>query len=160
MRCEYIFTYQDFLESVKAYRQISKKAAISYYLYVWILPIVSLTIGVICIRAYFHQDTELYGPLFWISCIGLGATFGFPARYRMGLRRAFQQRNALAMGKPMFFEFDDATVRFIVPEGTEVSYPWTSFTDYWENDRVAVLFVKEAAFHTIPKRAMGENGCI
>jgi hypothetical protein len=58
----------------------------------------------------------------------------------------------------MYCEFDDSTVRFIVPDGTEVSYPWGSFTDFVENDRVAVLFVEHAGFHTVPKRAMDEDG--
>jgi hypothetical protein len=58
----------------------------------------------------------------------------------------------------MVCEFDEYTVRFIAPAGAEVSYPWDSFTSYFENDAVAVLFVEEAAFHTIPKRAMDEGG--
>jgi len=64
----------------------------------------------------------------------------------------------LAKNGPMVCEFDEYTVRFIAPAGAEVSYPWTTFTSYFENDVVAVLFVEEAAFHTIPKRAMDEGG--
>jgi hypothetical protein len=45
MRCEYIFTYQDFLDAMKAYRKVSKRAAIGYWLYVWILPTVGLAVG-------------------------------------------------------------------------------------------------------------------
>ena len=56
----------------------------------------------------------------------------------------------------MFCEFDNLNVRFIVPGGTEVSYSWKSFTQFMENDLIAVLFITNAAFHTIPKRAMNE----
>jgi hypothetical protein len=156
-RCEYIFTYQDFLESMKAYRTVSRRAEIGYWLYVWVIPGVSLTIGVICLLAYFRQDGGLYSALFWPSCIGLGVAWALPVRYQIGLRRGFKQRNVLVKDRPMFCEFDDLTVRFIVPGGTEIAYPWGSFTKYFENDRVTVLFIQDAAFHTIPKRAMGEE---
>jgi YcxB-like protein len=158
MRCEYIFTYKDFLDAMKAYRKVSRRAAIGYWLYVWILPVVGLAVGIVSLVAYLRQDGEIFWVLFWPACIGLGFAFGFPARYRIGIRRAFDQRNALAKGKPMYCEFDDSTVRFIVPDGTEVSYPWGSLTDFVENDRVAVLFIGQAAFHTVPKRAMDEDG--
>lgn len=158
MRCEYIVTYQDFLQSMKAYRKISKGAATGYYFYVWVLPATGLAISMVCLLAYVRQDKELYDSLFWIACIGLGVALGLPARYRIALRRAFKQRNALAQNKSIFCEFDDTSVRFVIPEGTEVAYPWGSFTNYFENDQVAVLFIQEAAFHTIPKRAMSEDG--
>jgi YcxB-like protein len=159
-RCEYVFTYPDFLESMKAYHKISKRAAIGYWLYVWILPAVSLAVGLVCLIAYFRQDEALYGHLFWPACIGLAVAWALPMRYRIALRRGFKQRNALAKDRPMFCEFDESTVRFIVPDGTEVAYPWRSFTEYFENERVAVLFIQNAAFHTIPKRAMGEDGWV
>jgi hypothetical protein len=160
MRCEYVVTYQDFVQSMKAYRKISTRAAIGYYLYVWGLPMVGLAIALICLLAFLRHDKELYDSLFWAACIGLGVAWGIPVRYRICLRRAYKQRNVLAQNMPMFCEFDDATVRFIVPAGTEISYPWESFTDYFEDDHVAVLFVQQAAFHTIPKRAMGEDGWV
>ena len=64
----------------------------------------------------------------------------------------------LAKDGPMVCEFGEQTVRFIAPAGAEISYPWDTFTNYFENEMVAVLFVKDAAFHTIPKRAMDEGG--
>lgn len=157
-RAEYTFTFEDFLQAMKAYRRVSKRALIGYYFCVWLWPAVLLVFGALCFWLQLQQGRTLFGYFFWLSslCIGLG--FGLPARYRMGVRRAFNQRNVLAKGGPMFCEFDGATVRFIVPGGTEISYPWGTFTDYFENDRVAVLFVKDAAFHTIPKRAMDEAG--
>jgi hypothetical protein len=143
---------------MKAYRRISKRALVGYYLYVWLLPAICVAMGVVYLVAYLRNDVELYGSMFWVACIGLGVAFGLPARYRLGVRRAFNQRNVLANGKPMYCEFDDSTVHFVVPGGTEIGYPWGTFTDYFENDKVAVLFVKDAAFHTIPKRAMDEDG--
>ena len=158
MRCEYIFSYQDFLESMKIYRQVSRRAAAAYWLYVWILPILGLSIGVGSLIASLRQDGALFGSMFWLSCIGLGLAWGLPVRHRIAMRRAFDQRNALAKSKPMFFEYDDEGTRFIVPNGTEIAYPWSSFTNYRENDQVAVLFIQDASFHTVTKRAMDESG--
>ena len=160
MRCEYIFTYRDFNESMKIYRHVSKRAAIGYLLYVWVLPLLALCMGLGCLIAYVRQDAALFGAMFWSSCVGFAVAWGLPVRHRLAMRRAFDQRNALAKNKPMFFEYDDAGTRFVVPNGTEITYPWSSFTNYKENDQVAVLFIQEAAFHTIPKRAMNEDGWI
>jgi hypothetical protein len=158
MRCEYAVTYNDFLESVKAYRRLSKQAQSGYWLYVWILPIVGGGLGLALLSFYFQQGTETLDWAFWVGVISLGIAFGLPARYKLGLRRAFKQRTTLVKDGTMQCEFDESTIRFITPAGAEISYPWDTFTDYFENDAVAVLFVKEAAFHTIPKRAMDEGG--
>jgi hypothetical protein len=158
MRCEYDVTYKDFLESVQAYRKLSRQAFIGYWLYVWILPVVGVAVALVILPPYFRQGSETFGLAFWVGTIGLGVAFGFPARYKLGLQRAFKQRTTLAKDGMMQCEFDESTIRFIAPAGAEISYPWDAFTDYFENDAVAVLFVKEAAFHTIPKRAMDEGG--
>jgi hypothetical protein len=157
-RAEYVFRYEDFVGAVKAYRRVSKRALISYYFCVWLWPAVLLIFGALCFYWQMQQDGGIFGAMFWLAALCFGLGFGLPARYRMGVRRTFNQRNVLAMGKPMFCEFDQTKIRFVVPGGTEISYPWDAFTDYFENDRVAVLFVKDAAFHTIPKRAMDEAG--
>jgi YcxB-like protein len=158
MRCEYVFTYDDFRESMKLYRKASKKAAVAYWLWVWILPIVLLAVGILSLPEYMKSSGGVLNGFFWPVCLGLGAAWGLPVRYRMALRRAFKLRNTLAKDKPMFFDFDETTVRFIVPGGTEVTYSWVAFTNYLENDRVAVLFIQPEFFHTVPKRAMGEEG--
>jgi hypothetical protein len=158
MHCEYTVAYNDFLESMKAYRKVSRQAAIGYVLYVWIIPIACFATAIFCIMWSYRHDSQIGGTYFWIACIALGITFGLPARYRIAMRRAFKLRNILARDRPMSCEFDDARIRFIVPGGTEVSYPWESFTNYFENAKVAVLFVGQAAFHTIPKGAMEEGG--
>ena len=159
-RCEYIFTYEDFLESMKAYRKISRQAAIGHYLYVWILPMTGLVLGVLCFKKYMTSEQEMFGSLFWVTALGLGFSWGLPARYRLALKRGFKQRTTLTQDKPMLCEFDEFLIRFIAPGGAVISYPWESFTDYFENDRVIVLFVKDAAFHTIPKRALNDDQLI
>lgn len=156
-RCEYVFTYGDFLESMKAYRAVSRRAAFGYFLYVWILPPIGAIIGIVSFVSILKLNSELLSGAFWGEALGLGVAFGLPARYRLGLRRAFNQRNTLARNEPMLCEFDDSVIRFIVSGGTLISYSWESFTDYFENDQVVVLFVKDAAFHTIPKRPLTED---
>jgi YcxB-like protein len=158
MRCEYIVTYKDFLESVKPYRRLSKQALSGYWLYVWILPIAGGSLGLTLLSSYSRQGAETFNSAFWVGTISLAIAIGFPVRYWRGLRRAYKQRGTLVKDGKMVCEFDEQTIRFITPAGAEISYPWNTFTDYFENDSVAVLFVKEAAFHTIPKRAMDQDG--
>jgi len=157
-RAEYVVSYEDFLEAMKAYRRVSKRALIGYYICVWLWPALLLVCGVLCFCSQMQQDGSLFGGLFWLAVVCFGLGFALPARYRMGIRRAFNQRNVLVKNNPMFSEFDRSKIRFVVPGGAEISYPWDAFTDYFESDKVAVLFVKDAAFHTIPKRAMDEAG--
>jgi hypothetical protein len=158
MRCEYTVTYKDFADSLPAYRKVSRQARFGYWFSVWILPSAGLALAVLYLPKIFQTPSQSFGAEYWLGCLGLGVMFGFPARYRMGIRRAFKQRDALVQGRPMHCEFDDTTVRFRVPGGTEIAYPWEAFTDFYENERVAVLLVKESAFHTIPKNAMDESG--
>ena len=157
-RAEYSVQYEDFVEAIKAYRRISRRTQISYYFCIWLWPAVSLLVGVLCFYTQMQEDGSLFGGLFWLAAACFGLAFAVPARYRMSVRRAFKQRDVLAKGKPIFCEFDEAKIRFVIPGGAEVSYPWDVFTDYFENDTVGVLFIKDAAFHTIPKRAMDETG--
>ncbi len=156
MRCEYIFTYDDYLESLKAYRKVVREGANAYWMYVWIWPAIGFAAGVFFLIAYLRHGEGGLDPLFWPACIGFGVAFALPASYRSSLKRGFKNRNALANGKPIVLEFSDSLIRFIVPGGVEVSYSWTAFSKVFENEKVAVLFVQQATFHTIPKRAMGE----
>src|SRR5580698_5259856 len=112
MHCEYAVTYNDFLESVKAYRRVSKQVLSGYWLYVWILPIVGGGLGLALLSFYFRQGTETLDWAFWVGVISLGIAFGLPARYKLGLRRAFKQRTTLAKDGMMQCEFDESTIRF------------------------------------------------
>jgi hypothetical protein len=156
MRCEYTVSFADFSESLKGYRKVSAPARIGYWLYLWLLPALAFAIAAICCVLYFKQGAEGAAGLFWPIALGLGIAFGLPARYRMGLRRSFRQRDALTQGRPMAIEFNDEAIRFIVPGGTEIRYPWNGFTHYFINEKVLVLMVKDAAFHTVPRCASTE----
>jgi hypothetical protein len=160
MRCEYIFGYEDYLESVKAYRKRAKGAAFVYYLDVWILPAVGLLIATFCLAAYLRHDDYWFEATIWLATFGIAGALLLPLFYRLKLRQTFKQWTSLSKDNPMFVEFDGESIRFTVPGGADVVYPWTSFTDYFENDAVAVLFIQKAAFHTTPKRAMGEDDWI
>jgi len=57
----------------------------------------------------------------------------------------------------MFCEFGENAIRFVVPGGTEISYPWDAFSSYSKGNQVIVVFIKDAAFHTIPTKALNET---
>jgi hypothetical protein len=156
MRCEYTVSLADFRESLKGYRKVSSAALIGYRLYVWILPMICLAASAICFMLLLRRGGESF---FWPVALGLGFGFGLPARYQMGIKRALKQRDALTQGKPVALEFDDEAIRLMIPGGTEIKYQWNTFTHYFENERVLVLLVKDAAFHTISKRESTE-ACI
>ena len=161
MHCEYTVTYEDFIHSIKAYRKVSGAALFVYYLRVWMFPVLATLSLLLTVYAYFffrRQDT--------LATL-IGATGGLlilaalvPLSYRIELKRNYKLRTSLAVDAHISLDFNDKNIRFTIPNRTEVSYPWTSFTDYSEDSLVATLFVGKAAFHTIPKRAMDEGGWI
>lgn len=157
-RCEYIFTYADFLESLRVYRKTIHKAQAGYDLYVWIIPAILGLCSVAYCLLWARGQAEPGSAELFLLTLAAAIAVALPLRYRVSLRRAFDQRDRLAQGKPMFFEFDEAVTRFIIPGGAETSYSLKSFTHFSEGQVVALLFVGSAAFHTIPKRAMDEVG--
>jgi hypothetical protein len=72
------------------------------------------------------------------------------------LRKAYKQRIVMTKGHPMYLEFDEDGIRFIVPDGADVNYKWAAFTGFHEDSQTATLFITKEFFHTIPKSAMPE----
>jgi len=154
MQCEYSVTFKDFKESMKGFRKLSKGAAFAYLVDVWILPAVGVAMFLCWLIPYLRGDRETADTFFWFAFLGPSMFVLLPLFYELKLRQAFRVRTSLAEGSKVVLEFDDKTVRFSIPEKTNVSYPWTSFTGFFENETVGTLYVHKAAFHTIPKRAM------
>jgi len=157
MHCEYVVTYRDFRESIRAYRQISKAALIAYFFRNLLFSTLAFVEVVLCLYAFFTHDQEFLSGWAFITGVTVVVAILLPIIYSLQLRRMFKLRTSLVDGK-VSLDFDEATVRFTVPDRAQVVYPWTSFTAYREVPRTATLFVGKAAFHTIPKPAMDEKG--
>jgi hypothetical protein len=158
MHCEYQVTFKDFLESMKEFRKVSKGAAFAYYLDIWIVPGIAMLMLAYFLFAYFRGDRATVDALAFLPILGVVGVIGPPIFYRVKLKQAHRQRIALSQGGQIQLDFDEASVRFAIFEQAEVSYTWASFTKYVESKNVATLLIRNVAFHTIPKRAMGDEG--
>jgi hypothetical protein len=158
MRAEYNVTYKEFLESMKGYRKVSGGAAYAYYLDMWIVPVIGVLIIGFFTHMYYRNGSEAADPFAFLPIVGVAAIIGPPIFYRLKLRQAHRERTALSPQGRVRLDFDEETVRFTIPDKAEVSYPWASFTKYIETEKVATLFVEKSVFHTIPKRAMDDEG--
>jgi hypothetical protein len=157
MHCEYQITFKDFLESMKAFRKVSKGAAFAYYLDIWIVPGIALLLLAYYVFAYLRGDRATVDTLAFLPILGVVGMIGPPIFYRVKLKQAFRQRSALTQDGQVTLDFDDTSLRFAILEKAEVTYTWASFTKFVESKNVATLLIKNLAFHTIPKRAMGDE---
>jgi YcxB-like protein len=160
MHCEYSVTYKDFLASMKGYRKLARFSAFVYYLDVWILPGLGAAVALYTLAAYLLGNRNTFDDFFYLACMGLVATIVLPLAYWAKMRYAYRQRTALSTGGAILLDFDESSVRFTIPSKLEVVYTWDAFTAFFEDDQVATLYVQKASFHTIPKRAMDEEGWI
>jgi len=158
MHCEYKVTYEDFIHSIKAYRKVSGAALFVYYLRVWMFPLLATLSLLFTIYGFFFFSQDTLATLVGANGGLLLLAILVPISYRIELKRNYKLRTSLAVDATVSLDFNDQTICFTIPSRTEVSYPWTSFTDYSEDSIVGTLFVGKAAFHTIPKRAMDEAG--
>ncbi len=156
IRCDYTFTYPDFVAAVVANRRVHKNAGRGYAIYVWIVPIVCAGIAAKLCYELVKIDTTLDFWKIFFAVLAAALAIGMPVRYQEQVRQAFESRALFSKDKVMHCEFDDSNVHFSVPDGPQVTYPWSAFSNYVDNEKVFVVFVKEATFHTIPKRAMQE----
>ena len=157
MHCEYVVSYRDFSESIKAYRQVSKAALIAYIFRIWLIPCAAAIGAALCLFAYLKNDQQFLSTWAFFTEILVILAITAPIIRAIKLRRMFKLRTSLVDGE-VSLDFDSEKVYFTVPGRAQVSYPWTSFTAYREGSRTATLFVGKAAFHTIPKSAMNEEG--
>ena len=122
------------------------------------MPILGFALIGFCAFYYLRGDRPTADTLIYLAFLGPLAIVLPPIFYRTKLKQAWRQRSALSEDKKVVLHFDNSHVRFVLPEMADVSYSWTSFTAYSERKHVLTLFIKKAAFHTIPRSAMDEAG--
>jgi hypothetical protein len=157
MTFEYSVTFDDFRDSMKGFRQISKGAAFAYYLDVLVLPLLGIALFLAWLIPFVRGDQDTASALSFLAIVGPLAIIVPPIVYALRVRQAYKQRTVLAEGSQVILHVDEQEVRFAIPGKADVRYPWTSFTSYSETERVGTLFVHRAAFHTIPKRCMSSE---
>jgi hypothetical protein len=156
MRFEYTVTLSDFEHSLRAWRQLSlwRRVKIVFYYVIFPLMLVVTSGAEFLVGKQSSSDRFIFYILA-AACLAL-ATF-IPILYWLRVRSAYKQRLAMTKGKPLFVEYDSEGIRLIVTEGADVRYKWSAFTGVTDDESVATFFVTDAAFHTIPKRAMPEE---
>lgn len=157
IHAEYKVSFGDFLDSMRAYRGVSKGAAFIYYLDVWVVPLLGLALTSFPLVLYLQHDYEGWSTWDWLCILGFFLMVITPLVYRTQLYQAYRQRVSLASNSAIRLDFDEVQLRFTIPGKTEVSYAWSAFTKFAESDRTATLLVGRAAFHTIPKAAMNQE---
>jgi hypothetical protein len=156
MHCVYSVTYDDFSDSIKSFRKLSKGAAFSFYFDNLIMPGVGICLILSWLVPYLRGDRGTADTVIYFLFLGPVLSIAPLIFYRLKMRQAFRTRSMLAEGSKVICDFDEMSLRFSIPGKVDVSYPWQSITAFAEEAQVGTVFIEKAAFHTIPKRAMSE----
>lgn len=123
----------------------------NYYVYFWILPIVSVVLLLLALLILVKQGRQGFGaalPLLFLGVVWLLCAFSFKRR----VRRSYRMQK---LGKERVASFSPSGVSSSHFDG-EVSgrYAWTAIDKYLETERLFVLFPNQMQFIPIPKRVM------
>ena len=161
MRYDYVLRFDDYQDSQKLYLRHRRSAAIFYYCYVWVLPIVGLLACAMFIATIYGFHPELRSPFAGFAAAGLWLALFIPVMQFFGRRRCWKRMVPVGMkGKaksveiPASFEFNEEQVISAIPGKSEGRFFWPVILDFIEDDKIALLFVHKKRFLFIPKRAM------
>ncbi len=152
---EYVLLKQDFLNAQKLFRRSRPKAAISYWLYFWVCPILGCVAIGITLFGLAAKRPHLVTLVVPFAVGGLVFAIFVPVHRWYQLRRAWNNCVPASLrGKPVTFQFDDTQLISTVPGRSEGRFFWSAVLDLAEDSQLALLFVREKNFLFIPKTAL------
>lgn len=162
MRYEYMLTYASYKYAQVLYRRHRRLAALSYYVWIWVVPVAGFIVGVPLIASIFGVRTDLLRKWEYVSGLGLWLAISIPAMRVYSVRRGWKRilpdgagrsiRTELAVA----LEFNEEQVISVIPGRSEGRFFWKAIVDFLEDERVALLFVGKKVFLFLPKEALPE----
>lgn len=154
----YLLSKDNFLDAQRLYRKHSPKAALSYYFWIWTVPIIGLCFVLALVAAVITRREDLIRQLAPAAAAGAWFAIFIPTMRWWQLRKLWKASlDAGADGKPITLQFDDEQLISTIPGKSEGRFFWTALIDYAEDDRLAMLFIRKTHFHYILKYALPET---
>jgi len=166
LRYEYALSYKDYLDAQRLFRKHRWKAAVSYYGFIWVLPILGALAAVPWIAQLLGVDADWVYR--WRGFAGLGLWFAIaiPLIRIYSLRRCWRRllpdsiKKSMRSEIPVELEINDEQLISILPGRSEGRFFWSALVDFAEDERLALVFIKRRMFLFIPRRAMDDAGWI
>ncbi len=164
MRYQYTLTYRDYLTAQKLYRSHRWTSALSYYLWIWALPIAGALLALPFLAGLFGLRRDLLPMLAGGSAVGLWFAIFIPAMRVYTIRKCW--RNLLPESSkkstkttiPVELEMTPDQLISALPGKSEGRFFWPTLVDCAENSEICLVFIKKKLFLFIPIHALDETG--
>ena len=155
---QYVLQKQDFINAQQLYLRHNRGAALSYYFWIWLVPILGVVIFLITVTAYFLQNNVLFHQLVPMAGAGIWLAIFIPLMRWLNIRKLWKASvETIDGGKPVSLQFDDEQIVSAIPGKSEGRFYWNAILDFAENDQIAMLFIRKKHFLYIPKNALPEE---
>jgi hypothetical protein len=164
MRYEYTLTYRDYLDAQKLHRHNRWKAALSYCVWIWVLPILGLLTGLAWAASSFDSAPDWVSNVAAFAGAGLWLAFFIPAMRLYSIRKCWKRllpesaKKSVRTDISVALEMTSDQIIVVLPGTAEGRYFWSAIVDYAEDERLALVYIKKKNFLFIPRRAMDEAG--
>jgi len=155
---EYVLRKPDFVAAQHLYLRHNRRAAFSYYFWIWLVPILGFVVALIALTAHVLGQEALAYQLRPLAAVGLWFAIFIPVMRWWQIRKLWKASSeTLDGGKPVSLQFDDTILVSAIPGKSEGRFYWNSLLDYAEDERIAMLFIRKKLFLYIPKAALPEE---
>ena len=155
---QYVLRKEDFLDAQRLYRKHNRRAALSYYLWIWIVPVLGLCLVLAYSAAVITRRADLMQQLMPAAAAGAWFAIFVPIMRWWQIRKLWKASlDPVADGKPVTLQFDNEQLISAIPGKSEGRFFWTALVDYAEDDRLTMLFIRKKRFLYIPKHALPES---
>ena len=153
----YVLRKEDFLDAQKLYRKHHLRAALSYYFWIWTIPIAGFCLVLALLAAVINRREDLIRQLAPAAAFGAWIAIFVPAMRWWQVRKLWKASlDTGAAGKPVTLQFDGEQLISAIPGKSEGRFFWTALVDFAEDERLVLLFIRKKNFLYIPKYALPE----
>jgi hypothetical protein len=164
MRYSYVLRYQDYKNAQALYRKHRLTASLTYYVWIWILPVVGLAVALPLLLGLFGYSPEWASTLAPFSAMGIWFAVFIPVMRFYSVRKCWKRLLPENVPKSVKseisveLEMTEEQIISILPGTSEGRFYWSSILDFAEDDRIALVFVKKKVFIFIPRSALPAQG--
>jgi YcxB-like protein len=164
MRYEYKLTYQNYKDSQRLYRRHRWQAALSYYFWIWLVPVLGSILALpLLANLLFDFHPDWLRSIVGFSGVGLWFAVFIPLMRFYTIRRCWKRllpenvRKSIRTDIPVEIEWNNEQLISCLPGRSEGRFFWSAICDFAENEKLALIFVKKKQFIFVPKSALPES---
>lgn len=155
---QYVLQKKDFLNAQHLCLRHNRRASLSYYFWIWLVPILGVVSLLITVTAHFLGQEALFRMLVPVAAMGTWFAIFLPAMRWWSIRKGWKSSaETIDGGKPVSLQFNDEQVISSIPGKSEGRFFWNAILDFAEDERIALLFIRKKQFLYIPKTALPEE---